>query len=79
MQLPIFVILFGIIIVIFPQKHLETFVRNLLKSFGIQIENKKLNTTKLFTELIKLTGAVLIAIGLILYFVLPYYDMAANF
>lgn len=68
-------ILVGIFLVLLPSLYLENFVRTLLKNFGIRVETRQINLTKLVVEIIRFTGAILIGVGLILFFVLPYYSL----
>lgn len=65
--------------VLISKVYLENFVRKLLKNFGLSVETKKVNLTKLVVELIRFIGATLIGVGLIIFFVLPYYSLVSNF
>lgn len=76
---PFTIILIGLFLVIIPKIPLENFVRSFLKNFGLRVETKQVNLTKLVVELIRFTGAILIGVGLIMFFVLPYYSMVSNF
>lgn len=79
MTFPLIAIIIGGIFILFPKKNLEKIVRNVLKNFGLRMETKQVNLTKLVVELIRITGAVLIGVGLIMFFVLPYYSIVSNF
>jgi len=76
---PSIVVLVGLSLILIPKVRLENFVRKVLKSIGLRVETKQVNLTKFVAEMIKLTGAVFIGVGLIMFFVLPFYSQVNNF